>query len=93
MDDQRTVLVRVTGRVQGVNFRVWTRDSAQRLGLAGWVRNERDGSVTASISGPASVVSVMLEQLWKGPALASVSSVEAKEISPPDGVSGFRITK
>ena len=47
------VRVRITGRVQGVYFRGWTRDEAARLGLDGWVRNEADGSVTALIAGPA----------------------------------------
>ncbi len=93
MNDQRAVLVRVTGRVQGVSFRIWTRGQAQRLGLAGWVRNEPDGVVTALIAGPEQAVSLMLEQLWQGPPLASVSSVEAKEISRPAVLSGFRIAK
>jgi len=44
-DDRKAVLVRITGRVQGVGFRVWTRQQAQRLGLTGWVCNEDDGSV------------------------------------------------
>ena len=44
----RAVLVRITGRVQGVSFRVWTRIEAERLGLHGWVRNEADGSVSSA---------------------------------------------
>ena len=49
--ERRAVRVRIAGRVQGVNFRAWTRDEAERLGLDGWVRNEADGSVTALLAG------------------------------------------
>ncbi len=44
---------RITGRVQGVAFRAWTRSEAKQRGLSGWVRNESDGSVRALFIGPA----------------------------------------
>ena len=47
MQGERAVRARISGTVQGVSYRVWTRGEAMRLGLTGWVRNERDGSVTA----------------------------------------------
>ncbi|MBP1860114.1 acylphosphatase [Rhizobium herbae] len=93
MDDHKAVLVRITGRVQGVGFRVWTRQQAQRLGLTGWVRNEDDGSVRALIAGPDSAVSSMLKQFGNGPPGASVSSVDMETASPDLVPSGFRITK
>ncbi|MBB2752294.1 UNVERIFIED_ORG: acylphosphatase [Rhizobium aethiopicum] len=84
--------VRVSGRVQGVGFRMWTRDEALRLGLTGWVRNEADGSVAALIAGPDTAISTMIERFGRGPAGASVSGVETEpsplEKMPPD----FRIT-
>ncbi|NRB17607.1 MAG: acylphosphatase [Rhodobacteraceae bacterium] len=43
---------RITGRVQGVTFRAWTRSEAEQRGLSGWVRNEPDGSVRALLIGP-----------------------------------------
>ena len=46
-DDPKAVQVRITGIVQGVGFRDWTRHEAMGLGLTGWVRNEADGSVAA----------------------------------------------
>jgi acylphosphatase len=91
-DHRRTVLVRVTGRVQGVSFRWWTQREAEKLRLDGWVRNEDDGSVTALISGPEAAVSTMIERLWKGPPGALVSDVSFEESNERNTPSGFRIT-
>ncbi|RFB93430.1 acylphosphatase [Rhizobium leguminosarum bv. trifolii] len=86
------VRVRVSGRVQGVGFRMWARDEALRLGLTGWVRNEADGSVAALIAGPDTAISTMIERFGRGPAGASVSGVET-EASPLETMPvGFRIT-
>ncbi|WP_162273451.1 acylphosphatase [Sinorhizobium glycinis] len=91
-EDRKTALVRITGRVQGVCFRVWTRDEAERLGLTGWVRNESDGSVTALIAGPAAAVDTMLGRFWKGPPGASVNDVASEDASSIEAPTGFRIT-
>lgn len=79
--------VRVTGRVQGVWFRGWTKDEATRRGLRGWVRNEADGSVRALIAGPEAAVQGMLDALHEGPDAARVDRVEATpaEDDVPDG--------
>jgi acylphosphatase len=71
----RTVRIRVEGRVQGVAFRDWMRTEAQALGLAGWVRNRRDGSVEAVISGDPAVVEAMLTRCRQGPPAARVSNL------------------
>ncbi|MCW0000687.1 acylphosphatase [Pararhizobium sp. YC-54] len=92
-DEAKAALVRITGRVQGVGFRFWTRGQAQRLGLTGWVRNEADGSVTALICGPAAAVSTMLERCWRGPPGASVANIETESALVDDVPLGFRITK
>jgi acylphosphatase len=91
-DDCKTVRVRVTGRVQGVNFRAWTRGEAQALGLRGWVRNEPDGSVRALIAGPAADVARMVERLHHGPHFASVAQVLAEPAEAPD-LAGFEIRR
>ncbi|MBZ9884111.1 acylphosphatase [Mesorhizobium sp. CA10] len=77
--EHRTVRARVSGTVQGVSYRVWARAEAMRLGLTGWVRNERDGSVTALIAGADGAVTAMIERLWQGPRGALVSNVEVEE--------------
>ncbi len=63
----RSVRVRLRGQVQGVGFRAWTVSEADRLGLDGWVRNLRDGSVEAVFSGEPATVCLMLERVRQGP--------------------------
>ena len=77
--DVRAVRARVTGRVQGVCYRVWARSEAETIGVTGWVRNERDGSVTALIAGPKGKVAMMVDALWEGPGAASVNYVATEE--------------
>lgn len=92
-NDCKAALVRITGRVQGVCFRVWTREEAERLGLTGWVRNESDGSVTALVAGPDAAVATMLGRFWKGPPGASVANVASEAASAAEAPAGFRITR
>ncbi|SMF83245.1 acylphosphatase [Tistlia consotensis] len=75
----RQVLARVHGRVQGVWFRAWTVQEAQRLGLDGWVRNRRDGTVEALFAGAAAAVEEMLRLCHDGPLHARVVAVETAE--------------
>ena len=84
--------VRVTGRVQGVWFRGWTRERAEALGLRGWVRNEPDGSVAALIAGPEAAVARMLAELNQGPPAARVAGLEVEPTDPPEGP-GFRVLR
>ncbi|RWL98975.1 MAG: acylphosphatase [Mesorhizobium sp.] len=88
--EQRAVQARVSGTVQGVSYRVWTRGEALRLGLTGWVRNESDGSVSALIAGADSAVGAMIERLWQGPRGAAVSKVEIVD-SAADAPADFKI--
>lgn len=68
--------VMISGRVQGVWFRAWTQQEAERLGLSGWVRNLADGRVEATFAGPSAQVEEMLRLCGQGPPLARVESVE-----------------
>jgi acylphosphatase len=83
----RTVTVRIEGRVQGVYFRAWTYDTAQSLGLDGWVRNARDGSVEAVFSGAPAQVDEMLRRCKDGPPDAKVTGVTLTDEggAPPPG--------
>jgi acylphosphatase len=91
--ETKAVLVKIEGRVQRVGFRAWTRGEAELLGLTGWVRNEKDGSVTALVEGPADRVERMLERLWIGPPGASVTRVHDEASTPEEAEGGFRIAR
>ena len=88
----KATIARISGRVQGVGFRVWTRTEATKLGLKGWVRNESDGSVTAMIVGSEAAVSTLAKKLWTGPAGASVSNVTLEIVDLDEEPTSFRIT-
>ena len=76
------IRLRISGRVQGVGFRWFVRETARTAGLAGWVRNNPDGSVEVAASGPPDAVSALRETLRQGPPGAHVSRVE--ELPAPD---------
>ena len=73
----------VTGRVQGVWFRGWTVDQAVALGLDGWVRNRRDGSVEILVSGPDAAVEALIGRCRQGPPAARVDAVAVIEAEAP----------
>jgi acylphosphatase len=90
VSELRTVRVRIAGQVQGVGFRYWTEETANALGLAGWVRNRRNGSVEALFSGPADNVAEVLQRCHRGPRAAQVASVEILE-EGGDAPNGFEM--
>jgi len=75
----KTHHLRIHGRVQGVWFRESMRAEAERLGVAGWVRNTPDGMVEAVVQGPAAAVEALLEWAHVGPPLARVDRIEVGE--------------
>jgi acylphosphatase len=72
---ERAVHLTITGRVQGIGYRAWVENEAAARGLAGWVRNRRDGSVEAVFSGDAGEVDAMVAACHRGPFGARVASV------------------
>jgi acylphosphatase len=69
----------ISGRVQGVGFRYAMAEEAERLGLTGWVRNRRDGTVEAVIDGAAEAVDTFLVWAKRGPPAARVTGVQVSE--------------
>ena len=69
----------IYGRVQGVFYRGWSVAAARSLGLNGWVRNRRDGSVEMLIAGEAAQVEAMIARCREGPPAARVERVEVSE--------------
>ena len=81
----------VSGNVQGVGYRYFVRDAAQKLGLTGWVRNTQDGCVHVVAEGPRERLMRLLLMLEQGPRHALVERVQA-EWSPATGqFRGFSI--
>jgi acylphosphatase len=76
----QTIRLLISGRVQGVGFRDALQREAERLGLAGWVRNRTSGEVEALAQGPAQAVSALLAWARRGPPAAQVAQVDC---SPP----------
>jgi acylphosphatase len=88
MAAQKTVRLRITGKVQGVGYRLWAMRTAAALGLRGWVRNRFDGSVEALVTGTANNVGAMVEACREGPRGARVAEVTVAT-DEDDGSAGF----
>jgi acylphosphatase len=83
--------VLVSGRVQGVFFRDSTRQKAEELGLAGWVKNVPDGQVEALFEGPSDRVREMIRWCEEGPQRASVENVDTDFASASGDLEGFEV--
>jgi acylphosphatase len=81
----------VRGRVQGVGFRWFVEREAHMLGIAGWVRNNHDGSVEVQAQGTRDQLSGLRSRLQQGPRAARVDNVEEREAEPVAGLNAFRI--
>ena len=84
----RAARVQISGLVQGVFFRHWTRDQAARLGVKGWVRNCYGGDVEGHFEGPEEAVDALIAACRDGPPMATVDRVVV-ETAEPSGAAGF----
>jgi len=75
--------IRIHGKVQGVGYRFFATRVARRLGLKGWIQNNRDGSVEAAVEGEKSSIDEWIEELKEGPRYAEVTKIdqETKDFS------------
>ena len=87
--EARRFLVR--GRVQGVGFRWFVEYEANMLRIAGWVRNNPDGTVEILAQGTREQLAGLHSRLREGPRAARVDHVEVSEADPVKGLSSFRI--
>jgi acylphosphatase len=81
----------VRGRVQGVGFRWFVEREAHILGVAGWVRNNANGSVEVLAQGTRDQLAGLHSRLREGPRAARVDAVETAEAQPSAGIHSFRI--
>ena len=85
----QTVRLRISGRVQGVGYRDWAMQMAGSLGLTGWVRNRKDGSVETMVSGDEAKIDRFVDACKSGPSLAFVIAVKVEPAAMEPGLSGF----
>jgi acylphosphatase len=93
MAGSRGIRLLISGRVQGVFFRAYTREEAQRLGLKGWVRNLNDGRVEVYAEGDPEKLKSLEALCRRGPPYAHVRSVEViQEERKGSDLHSFEIT-
>ena len=80
----------MTGRVQGVFFRVWARDEARSLRVNGWVRNCSDGPVEAHAEGDEAAVDELIRRMRHGPPHARVVDFDVSDAAP-EGLERFEV--
>lgn len=79
----------IHGRVQGVFFRRFVCEQAQRLGLTGYVRNKNDGSVEAVAEGEEKILQELVALCRKGPTAARVDKIDVEEENYTGDFKGF----
>lgn len=82
---------RAIGRVQGVNFRVFVRNSARELGVTGWVKNMNDGSVTMELQGSAQILGQLIDKIKQGRGRIKVNALELADLPVVEGEDRFAI--
>jgi len=89
----RRIRAIVSGRVQGVSYRASTADQARALGLTGWVKNLRDGSVALEAEGETEAIDRLLAWCRVGPPAAVVRDVTVEESAPTGREPDFTIAR
>ena len=82
----------ISGRVQGVSFRMWTVLQSDELGVNGWVRNLKSGEVEAFVQGEESQVNRLIDRCRNGPALARVGDIRIENADYDKSLRSFRQT-
>jgi acylphosphatase len=88
-----TILLEISGRVQGVGFRWFVRERARALGLAGWVRNLPGGEVEVAASGSDEALRALEALVSEGPPAAHVAKVVRRQVDAADFPSPFAVLR
>jgi acylphosphatase len=86
------VRIYISGVVQGVGFRYYTRNVARRLGVKGFVKNLKDGRVMAVAEGEREQIEKFISEIKKGPRLAVVKKIDLEEYKPSGHFEDFLIS-
>jgi acylphosphatase len=86
------VIARITGTVQGVNYRATAAREARQRSLTGWVRNEPDGAVLIEVEGDPAAIDAFLAWCAEGPSGARVATVDTT-VADPVGYEAFTILR
>jgi len=92
VDEKVRVHAVISGKVQGVFFRMETKGAAERFGVSGWVRNKRDGTVEAVFEGNREDVESVLAWCGQGPPASKVASVDIEWEEYTGGFTKFEVT-
>ena len=87
-----TVHLTIKGKVQGVFYRATAKETADKLGLVGWVKNTKEGNVEGLVSGSPEQVQSFIDWCKKGPARAEVSDVIVTEVEE-QVFKGFKVIR
>ncbi len=87
----KAVDMTASGRVQGVGFRFFVRESARRLGAKGWVKNMPDGSVSIHAEGDKETLDELIGRVRQGPAFGNVSGLDVEWVEPSGSFTAFEI--
>lgn len=79
MAETTRIRMLISGRVQGVFYRLHTREQSQRIGVRGWVRNLPDGRVEVLAEGTSEQIRLLEACCWEGPPYARVHDIQVKE--------------
>ena len=92
-EDRLRIYARICGRVQGVGFRHYTKEHADRFNLTGWVKNRPDGDVELEAQGKRADVIRLISALNQGPPMAFVQSVREHHTDLVDWEESFRVRR
>lgn len=92
MAEQKRLHAVVHGRVQGVSFRYYTQQTAQKLNIVGWVRNNSDGTVEVTAEGSVEQLQQLLDFLHQGSPAAQVEAVDVIWYNARGEFNDFRVT-
>ena len=88
---EKAVQLLISGQVQGVSFRFYTRLKAVELGVDGWVRNLMNGQVEAWAQGEGEIVDKLVRWCHQGPSSARVDEIKVEDQPLDPGLKGFEI--